>query len=442
MSFGALRKLSQLGLYFLNVAGTLFQSQLSTMSSDMANWHLDSLQTPLNQFDICGEGISRPMLYVSTGKGSVFAWHVEDIRLCSVSYNHSGACKEWFVVPPSKAQAFAQLAAKLFPKEARKCSQFVQHKMCLIEPEYLASQGIEVCSAMHKPGQFMIVLPNAYHSGINHGANISESVNFSHRTWLLSEQELGKPDFCECNQTAPVADGTSRAEHLMRIRDMLMQLHRRVRSRFTAPDHVLLSWHSTVHGQTASPSSPKKRPSPSAPPGERSHAKLFKREEPPDAQAAAACPLPESKTEERHECGLVTKPLLPGRCDLCRERHKKCDGDGHNPCSRCTQRNVECKYLNKRKPGPRHVASPVADGSSGEGEEPKRSDVQPVADGSLHEGEEQERSDVQRVADGSLCEGPLKCHMHVDAPVNCSAPAPINSTALGPSPEQPQNWPE
>lgn len=41
------------------------------------------------------------------------------------------------------------------------------------------------------------------------------------------------------------------------------------------------------------------------------------------------------------------------RCDLCLRLHKKCDGDGVNPCSRCAQRGIECKYLNKRKPGPR-----------------------------------------------------------------------------------------
>ena len=41
------------------------------------------------------------------------------------------------------------------------------------------------------------------------------------------------------------------------------------------------------------------------------------------------------------------------RCERCQHLHKKCDGDGTQPCSRCTDSGIECKYVKKRKTGPR-----------------------------------------------------------------------------------------
>eukprot|EP00656_Telonema_subtile_P012473 TRINITY_DN1627_c0_g1_i2.p1 TRINITY_DN1627_c0_g1~~TRINITY_DN1627_c0_g1_i2.p1 ORF type:complete len:933 (-),score=119.31 TRINITY_DN1627_c0_g1_i2:227-3025(-) len=260
--FKQLCKQSETPLYYVNVEGSLFVSSTSTMQSDMSNWHLDSLQTPLNQFEICGEGISKPMLYVSSGKGTVFAWHVEDMRLYSMNYVHAGAPKEWFIIPPTRAQGFADVAASVHPREASKCPQFVQHKMTLLEPEHLLKNDIEVCHAVQQPGQFIVILPNAYHCGINLGANVAESVNFSHRTWLLSEQKLGTPGICTCEKSGIAADGISRSQHLLATRDRLMQLHLKIRGRFQDPDHALLTW-STAQMQ---PLQPQKQPSPPPPP--------------------------------------------------------------------------------------------------------------------------------------------------------------------------------
>merc|ERR1712086_151275 len=41
------------------------------------------------------------------------------------------------------------------------------------------------------------------------------------------------------------------------------------------------------------------------------------------------------------------------RCQRCQVLHKKCDGDGISNCSRCTKQGIKCKYVCKRKTGPR-----------------------------------------------------------------------------------------
>lgn len=40
-------------------------------------------------------------------------------------------------------------------------------------------------------------------------------------------------------------------------------------------------------------------------------------------------------------------------CEYCSKLHKKCDGEHPNPCTRCTQKGIPCKYIQRRKRGPK-----------------------------------------------------------------------------------------
>jgi len=50
-------------------------------------------------------GITIPWVYIGT-LFSTFCWHVEDLWLNSINYNHLGAIKTWYVVPASDKEKF------------------------------------------------------------------------------------------------------------------------------------------------------------------------------------------------------------------------------------------------------------------------------------------------------------------------------------------------
>ncbi|KAG1112389.1 hypothetical protein G6F42_014758 [Rhizopus arrhizus] len=74
---------------------------------------------------------------------SAFGWRNKDYYTGSVSYMHWG--------------------------ETKTC------------PERLKKENINVYAVDQRPGQFVVVYPLAYHSGFNHGFNMSETVNFANR---------------------------------------------------------------------------------------------------------------------------------------------------------------------------------------------------------------------------------------------------------------------
>jgi histone demethylase JARID1 len=50
-------------------------------------------------------GISQPWMYVGM-RFATFCWHVEDLFLNSVNYNHEGSTKTWYVVPAKHKELF------------------------------------------------------------------------------------------------------------------------------------------------------------------------------------------------------------------------------------------------------------------------------------------------------------------------------------------------
>ena len=50
------------------------------------------------------------------------------------------------------------------------------------------------------------------------------------------------------------------------------------------------------------------------------------------------------KTKERQ---VEKKDVVA--CINCRKNHKKCDGDGNNPCSFCKKRKINCEENKNRK---------------------------------------------------------------------------------------------
>ena len=53
-----------------------------------------------------------------------------------------------------------------------------------LSPSVLKSEGVSVYRAVQKPGEFVLTLPRAYHSGFNSGFNCAEAVNVAPVDWL------------------------------------------------------------------------------------------------------------------------------------------------------------------------------------------------------------------------------------------------------------------
>lgn len=53
-------------------------------------------------------GVTSPMLYMGM-LFATFAWHVEDVYLYSINYQHLGAAKTWYGVPASDADGFERV---------------------------------------------------------------------------------------------------------------------------------------------------------------------------------------------------------------------------------------------------------------------------------------------------------------------------------------------
>ena len=50
-------------------------------------------------------GISQPWMYVGM-QFATFCWHVEDLFINSINYNHSGHTKTWYIIPACHKERF------------------------------------------------------------------------------------------------------------------------------------------------------------------------------------------------------------------------------------------------------------------------------------------------------------------------------------------------
>lgn len=78
-------------VYGCDLKGSLFDDSISS------SWDLRKLNSCLS--DGLGkmnlEGITNPYLYFGSFR-TMFAWHVEDLNLASINYQHSGKPKYWY----------------------------------------------------------------------------------------------------------------------------------------------------------------------------------------------------------------------------------------------------------------------------------------------------------------------------------------------------------
>ena len=78
-------------------------------------------------------GINHSYLYVGACH-TMFAWHTEDLGLCSINYLHYGRPKFWYCISPLDAR---KLESHVKNKRADlfvECAEYFRHKVLVVNP--------------------------------------------------------------------------------------------------------------------------------------------------------------------------------------------------------------------------------------------------------------------------------------------------------------------
>lgn len=136
-------------------------------------------------------GIHTPYVYESAPHfGATFQIHAEDYRLLSLNHLYRGR-KIWIVVPCTAIDA----AEKALGRGADGCSQFMRHRAEFFFPEKLDKLGIPYRIVDQRPGETIVILPDAYHEGYSTGYTLAEAKNYADEDWST---ETYKPCSAHC----------------------------------------------------------------------------------------------------------------------------------------------------------------------------------------------------------------------------------------------------
>ncbi|CAD8109710.1 unnamed protein product [Paramecium primaurelia] len=188
--------------------------KLSLMDVDNS-WNLNQITSLLN-FGLKNRipGVNEPYIYVGSWK-TFFAWHKEDLDLCSVNYLHVGKDKFWYSIPEADSHLIEKYAKQIYGDHFNKCSEYLRHKTTVINPYLLKEKipEIRISKMAHHEGEFMFIFAGAYHQGFNCGFNIAEAVNLATLNWLPL---LLEAKTCQCVKDNVKIDSISFAENLKR----------------------------------------------------------------------------------------------------------------------------------------------------------------------------------------------------------------------------------
>uniref|UniRef100_A0ACD5TPE0 Uncharacterized protein n=2 Tax=Avena sativa TaxID=4498 RepID=A0ACD5TPE0_AVESA len=153
----------------------------------LSGWNLNNLRRqPGSVLSFETEDISGvvvPWLYVGMCFSS-FCWHVEDHFLYSLNYMHFGEQKVWYGVPGDNAVKLEEAMRRNLPRLFEEQPDLLHELVTQLSPSVLKSEGIPVYRVVQNPGEFVLTLPRAYHSGFNCGFNCAEAVNVAPVDWL------------------------------------------------------------------------------------------------------------------------------------------------------------------------------------------------------------------------------------------------------------------
>lgn len=128
-------------------------------------------------------GIHTPYVYESAAPfGATFQIHAEDFKLISLNHLYKGR-KIWIVIPSTSIED-AEVA---FGR--KKCAQFMRHRAEFIFPDKLTQLKVPHRIVDQRPGETVVILPDAYHQGFSTGYTLAEAKNYADADWKIDEYE-------------------------------------------------------------------------------------------------------------------------------------------------------------------------------------------------------------------------------------------------------------
>lgn len=123
-------------------------------------------------------GIHTPYVYESGPYfGATFQIHAEDFRLASLNHLYKGR-KIWIVIPSTAVDVAEKALGR-----GTGCSQFMRHRAEFFFPDKLDKLGIPYRLVDQRPGETIVILPDAYHEGFSTGYTIAEAKNYADASW-------------------------------------------------------------------------------------------------------------------------------------------------------------------------------------------------------------------------------------------------------------------
>lgn len=151
------------------------------------NWDLNylyKLPGSLLSFETLDSfGILAPQLHIGMCF-SCLPWTVEEQHLYKLQYLHLGAPRIWYSISGSNSLKFEAIAKRHFPESGEEHLELLHIPGRQLSPATLKSEGIPVYRCIQRPGEFVLFLPGAYHSGFDCGFNCSVSSVFAPLDWL------------------------------------------------------------------------------------------------------------------------------------------------------------------------------------------------------------------------------------------------------------------
>jgi len=123
-------------------------------------------------------GITIPWYYFGM-LFSTFCWHTEDLYLYSLNYLHDGSPKIWYGIPVKDKEKMDEFIKNKYFGILLKKPDLIHRLTVHIDPKELAENGIDVYRVVQNPGDIILTLPKAYHTGFSTGLNMAEAVNLS-----------------------------------------------------------------------------------------------------------------------------------------------------------------------------------------------------------------------------------------------------------------------
>lgn len=129
-------------------------------------------------------GIHTPYVYESgPAFGAMFQIHAEDFRLASLNHLYKGR-KIWIVIPATAVNVAEQALGR-----GSGCSQFMRHRAEFFFPDKLDKLGIPYRIVDQRPGETIVILPDAYHEGFSTGYTIAEAKNYADPNWTTDSYQ-------------------------------------------------------------------------------------------------------------------------------------------------------------------------------------------------------------------------------------------------------------